>query len=719
MRLSLHRFPRESKVAAVVLGAALVQVGVLGALGLRSTTERRQVRTDELKDEGRRDARVVVMNASEIVGRQEVLLVNALRHSEGGSRWERVRDAMANEVAPLFQYAYLIAEDGRLIDYQRPPYDPPPAPFNDPAARARLDEVLAFERTDPARAVEAAKALAADVAEHPPRDAVAAALTLQSGARAAYARKERDSALMLARTLLAHYRTVRDDRGTLADAEPLGPSASAVICEVLLQSLDNPRIQTQVFVDEVEDRRIQAQRMRPLLSDAAYRVECDECDKLYAASHTRLSPPIERDMRIRLETCLRIDEETNRAMNPGRSALRAAAMGADVEHFMLDTLWLMTVIPFPQNEPRRPGDPIGVAFVAPPPKLLHGAVEPATRAVGLPDGVVFVVRDDKNHDLLTKADGPALLEGVPFGPTVPGLYANVVLADTRFLDEETASARRTWLAILAGAGLAIVAASLLAVRAVMREVRLARMKSDFVSNLSHELRTPLTSLRMFVETLREGRVKDEAEVKECLDVVAQETDRLQSLVERVLQFASFTRGRAPIELKSADAGDVARRAVALFQKRAEAAQASIELAVEDPLPESIIDRDAILQVFLNLLDNAVKYAGHNGGKIRVGVRPGGSGGVVIEVEDDGPGVPEKERELVFEEFYRGDETLSRRVEGTGIGLAVARRIVLAHGGRIDVARSERLGGAHFRVLLPGADVGRRLALEASSAGGRS
>src|SRR6185503_12794085 len=226
------------------------------------------------------------------------------------------------------------------------------------------------------------------------------------------------------------------------------------------------------------------------------------------------------------------------------------------------------VVPLPRASDRRPGEPIAAAFVAPPSALKAKAIEPATRAPALPDGLALVVRDAANHDYLGRVEGRTLidLKDLEFGSAVPGLHANVVLVDSSILERETASARRLWLAILVGAGLAVVAASVLAVRAVLREVRLARLKSDFVSNLSHELRTPLTSLRMFVETLAEGRVHDEAEVKECLDVVAQETDRLQSLVERGLQFASFTRGRAPIELKSADAGDVARRAVALFQK---------------------------------------------------------------------------------------------------------------------------------------------------------
>jgi two-component system phosphate regulon sensor histidine kinase PhoR len=719
MRLSLHRFPRESRVAAVVLGAALVQVGALAAIGLRSTAERRHSIERELAEKAAPVVRRVVIDATSRVGDAEEVLARSLAAGDGRSPWVRVNDAMERGVAPLFKDAYLVAADGRVTDYKRPPYETSAAGPPDEGARRRLAEVLRLEGTDRVRAADAARALADEVLAKPQPDLVAAALALQSGWRAAYANKEYERARTFAKTLLDRgCRAVRDDRGALGQTEPLGPSASALVCRVLSESLTNPTSQPDAFVDAVVDRRIQAQRLRPLLSDAAYRVEKESCDELWRQA-TVLMPAVRRGLQTELEKCDELDRRQAAVQALGKAVLREAAGGEFSSRLQVDGEWLVSVIPL---RGARPGEPVGAVFVAPPSALKSEALEPAARAPALPDGVALAVRDALHHDVLEKADGAALLDpGVPFGSAVPGLTATAVLVDASGIERETASAQRLWLSILIGAACAVVAASLLAVRAVMREVRLARMKSDFVSNLSHELRTPLTSLRMFVETLREGRVRDESEAKECLDIVAQETDRLQSLVERMLQFASFTRGRAPIELKSADAGDVARRAVALFRKRAEAAKATLELSVQEPLPESILDRDAVLQVLLNLLDNAVKYAGHDGAKVRVTVRAAGAavgdaGRVAIEVEDDGPGVPEKERDLVFEEFYRGDDTLSRRVEGTGIGLAVARRIVLAHGGRIEVLRSERLGGACFRVTLPEAGVGRRLALEAARGG---
>jgi two-component system phosphate regulon sensor histidine kinase PhoR len=710
MRLSLHRFPRETKVAAVVLAAALLQVGVLAALGLKSTSERRREMEKELAEKSQTVVRKVVMQAAYRVGDEETRLQRELAHDDGRSAFDRVRAAMETRVAPLFEYAYVVDADGRVADCARPPIAAPAGP-PDMEARRRLADVLAHERTDPARAADEARALADDLAKKPVHDAVAAALALQSGWRAAYARREFDRAIGLATRVLERYAAVRDDRGLLGDAAPLGPAASALVCDVLATAIKTSSTQGQAFVGAVVARRVQAQRLRPALSETAYRVEVEECE-LRRKDATTLAPALKNELRNRLEECDALDQRQERAAAVGRRRLRDAAERAETTRFELEDGGLLTVVPLP----RRAGEPSAAAFVAPPSALLAEAVQPAARDPALPDGVALVVRDAAGHDVLGRVEGRPL-EGAKdeaFGSSVPNLRASVLLVDPAVLERDAAAARGLWIAVLLGAGLAVVAASLLAVRAVMREVRLARMKSDFVSNLSHELRTPLTSLRMFVEMLREGRVRDEAEAKECLDVVAQETDRLQSLVERVLQFVSFTKGRAPIELKSADVGDVARRAAVLFQKRAEAARASFELVVADPLPESIVDRDAVLQVFLNLLDNAVKYGGDNGAKIRMSVRPSsGGGGVTIDVEDDGPGVPEKERELVFEEFYRGDDTLSRRVEGTGIGLAVARRIVLVHGGRIECGRSEELGGARFRVKLPAAETGRRLALVAA------
>jgi signal transduction histidine kinase len=715
MRFSLHRFPRETKVAAVVLGAALLQVGVLAALGLRSTSERRRTFEKELAESTRPVVTGVVSNAAARVGEQEQRLAAGLARDDLESPWDRVRAAMEGHVAPVFSRAYVIRADGRVTDWRRAPL-PQPNSVRDDAARARLAaDVLALERTDPARAAAAARALADELVRKSPHDATAAALALQAGWRAARASQDRQTALRLARSLLDRgYAAVRDDAGPLGESEPFGPAASAVLAEVLYESLLGAPSQAGVLVSEVVGRRVQAQRLRPQLSDTAYRVEVEACDA-WRSRATRLPPEAREAMARGLEECDEIDRAQEIVAALGKRPLRDAASGDHPVRMGTGDGTLVTIVPLPRRGDR-PDAPVGVAFVAPPSALKAEALEPSTRAVALPEGVALVVRDAANRDMLAAAEGPALLEkSVPFGTSIPGLSVNVVLADASIVERQRESERLLWLAILGGAGLAVVAASLLAVRAVLREVKLTRMKTDFVSNLSHELRTPLTSLRMFVDTLREGRVRDEAEAKECLEIVAQETDRLQSLVERVLQFASFTRGRAPIELRTADAGEVARRAVALFRKRAEAAQARIELEVEEPLPESILDRSAIVQVLLNLLDNAVKYAGHDGARLGVTVKPDGDA-VTIDVEDDGPGVPEKERELVFEEFYRGDDTLSRRVEGTGIGLAVARRIMLAHGGRIDVSKSERLGGARFRAWLPPAAEGRRLAVATARGG---
>lgn len=712
MRAILPRIPRETKVAAVVLAMALLQVGVLAALGLERAERQRNDAERGLAERAERAARALAAAAvRQVAGQEERLLAEVAR--EERPLVSRVQDAL--RAAPMFTTAYLVGADGTLVDARRPPYDPALPGVPDPALRARLDEVLALERSDPARCAEEARRLADDVEQGHDRDPVAAALALQCGARAARAAGDAERALRLALRLRDdRYRALRDDRPVLGESEPFGPGASLLVCEVLVEAVATGGPETHAaFVEALLDRRIQAQRLGSALSPAAQRIEREDCLRLRrAASALRIEH--QRRLDAELLACDALDAALARAAELPRGPLVAAVSRGEAARMSLAGGSLVAVVPAPGASPWR-----AVAFVADAERVVADAVAPETDRVDAPPGIALVVRDEAGRTAAGTAppSSPRLAE-VSLGTALPGLRAAALLTDPSLVAREADAARRDWLLVLVGAGLAVTAASLLAVRAVLREVRLARLKSDFVSNLSHELRTPLTSLRMFVETLQEGRVRDEKEAKECLAVVAQETDRLTSLVDRILRFAAFAKGRAPIELRPEDPGEVARHAVQVFRRRAEAADAALDLRVEEGLPPAALDRDAAIQVILNLLDNAVKHSGHPGARIRVTVRREGRGTAVL-VEDDGPGVPEKERDLVFEEFYRGDESLSRRTQGAGLGLALSRRIVLAHGGTIDVARSKDLGGAAFRVVFPAADAAPRAAAARAPAGGRA
>jgi signal transduction histidine kinase len=707
----LARIPRETKVAALVLAVALAQVGVLAAVGLGQASARREDAERAIAERAGRSMRSLVHACVRQVAAQEDRLA-AESARDDLPPFDRVREALQR--APLFTTAHLVDERGEPCDVARPPIVPQ-ASVVDAEARRALAALSERTLADPAGTAAAAKSLATEIEAREPRDAVAAALAWQCAARAALRAGDGNNAFASARRVLEGYRGLRDDRGAEGESEPLGPAASLIACEALLTALPSADQATRAaFVHEVLDRRNGAQRLRGSLSDAGYRVERADCERLRREA-TALPAENQEALRAGLAECDAIDAALELVRSAPRTVVLAAAAGDQPVRVPLAGGDLLVVVPL-----RRAGPWTAALFTAPAAKLRSAALAGEVDRADAPDGASIFVRDASGAVVAGRApEGSApLLREESFGNALPGLVATSVLSDPTVITREADQARRYFLWVLGGAILGVLAASLLAVRAVMREVRLARLKSDFVSNLSHELRTPLTSLRMFVDTLREGRVRDQAEAKECLDVVAQETDRLSSLVDRVLQFAAFAKGRAPIQLRSADLGDVVGRAVQLFRKRAEAAGAAIEARVDAGLPETIVDRDAIAQVVLNLLDNAVKHAGHDGARVRVSARPhppGGGRGAAIVVEDDGPGVPERERELVFEEFYRGDDTLSRRTQGAGLGLALSRRIVLAHGGTIDVVRSPDLGGAAFRVFLPPADTGRRLAVAAQTA----
>jgi signal transduction histidine kinase len=228
---------------------------------------------------------------------------------------------------------------------------------------------------------------------------------------------------------------------------------------------------------------------------------------------------------------------------------------------------------------------------------------------------------------------------------------------------------------------------------VYGEMRLAQQKATFVTNVSHELKTPLTSISLFVDLLRRKGPLPAAKKEQYLTLMASETERLTRLINNVLDF-SRERGTKRYAMRAVDASEVTAQIVESQRVRLESRGFSVSLvpAVDGAVVQA--DAEALKQVLLNLLSNAEKYSS---GRKEVEVTlTREKDTVLIAVSDRGIGVPEKDREKIFHEFYRVDDSLTSGVQGTGLGLTIARRIARDHGG--DITCSARDGGGTVFVL---------------------
>jgi signal transduction histidine kinase len=234
-----------------------------------------------------------------------------------------------------------------------------------------------------------------------------------------------------------------------------------------------------------------------------------------------------------------------------------------------------------------------------------------------------------------------------------------------------------------------------------RARKLSRLRSDFVSQVSHELRTPLTQIRMFAETLRLGRVRSEAEGERSLEIIDREARRLGHLVENILQFSRGERGTLELVRSVQPLAPLVTEVVEELVPMIEARGSRLRVDSDDPDDlEADVDAGAFRQILLNLLDNAVKY-GPEGQEIRLTIRRlrDDPARARLEIEDQGPGIPRRDRERIWRSFRRLERDRQRAVAGTGIGLAVVRELVERHGGRTWVEEGTR-GGALFVVELP-------------------
>ena len=239
-------------------------------------------------------------------------------------------------------------------------------------------------------------------------------------------------------------------------------------------------------------------------------------------------------------------------------------------------------------------------------------------------------------------------------------------------------------------------------RDITESRRLADMRRDFVANVSHELKTPLSAIRGFAETLRDGALEDPEAARRFTDRILEQCQRLQALLHDLLILSRLESADVPLDLdEPVDLTRVVRRALEVVQPRARAKE--IELQVEGgPVPTLAGNSASLERLVLNLLENAVKY-NRRGGHVTVRLtsfkRPRGAGQVVLEVSDDGIGIPPDSLPRIFERFYRVDRGRSREEGGTGLGLAIVKHVAQVHDGRVEV-ESELGGGSTFRVRLP-------------------
>jgi signal transduction histidine kinase len=275
------------------------------------------------------------------------------------------------------------------------------------------------------------------------------------------------------------------------------------------------------------------------------------------------------------------------------------------------------------------------------------------------------------------------------------------------LEAVVAQARWRNLAVTAGVLLLMMASVAALITYTRRAQKLADIQMDFVAGISHELRTPLTVIHTAAYNLRGKLAANPAQVERYGVLIQQESGRLKDLVEQVLRFSGATAGRViqnpePLSIPAL-LEETLESAKAVFQ----GAGCVVEKHIAADLPLVMGDPMALKQALQNLLHNAARYGAGDSHWVGVSASAAGSRAepaVEIRVADRGPGIPADEQSHIFEPFFRGRRALQDQVHGTGLGLNLARKIVEAHGGSIQV-KSAAGAGAEFIVRLPAALAG--------------
>ncbi len=235
---------------------------------------------------------------------------------------------------------------------------------------------------------------------------------------------------------------------------------------------------------------------------------------------------------------------------------------------------------------------------------------------------------------------------------------------------------------------------------VTRLKKLEQVRADFVANVTHEIKTPLTAIIGFVETLQQGAIDDRAKAQKFLLTIHENAQRLNRLVDDLLTLSSIELGETKLHLEGLALDDVFETALTLISPRAALKNVRIQRDVQPGLPMVRADRDRLVQILVNVLDNAVKFT-PEGGSVSITASPEVQGSVVIKITDTGIGISKSELPRLGERFYRIDKTRSREMGGTGLGLSIVKHLMKAHEGSMEIESTLGKGttvSLHFPVL---------------------
>lgn len=251
--------------------------------------------------------------------------------------------------------------------------------------------------------------------------------------------------------------------------------------------------------------------------------------------------------------------------------------------------------------------------------------------------------------------------------------------------------------ILGVLSLVMIGGLVLTFHSVNKQVALARLKSDFVSNVSHELRTPLALIRLYAETLELGRISTPEKKLEYYGIIRKESERLSALINNILDFSRIEAGRKEYDFRETDIGELVRNTLDSYRYQIEQQGFALEEHIESSIPPVRVDREAIARALVNLVNNALKYSDRD--KF-LGVKLYRANAVLkLEVVDRGIGIDRNEQARIFEKFYRTCDPLVHNTKGSGLGLSLVQHITHAHGGHVEV-ESAPGRGSKFTMTLP-------------------